>query len=151
MIYIIEGVNKIGKTTFCNEFSKNMKIPILELKRPNNSRIIASTISYTILQMIKIFPNLSFILDRFYPSEFVYHNVPWKKLYDIDKKFSRYAKLIYIEIDIDTIKNRWNILKFTHKINLEMQIKRYDKFLCFTSVPIIRINSLEKINYENII
>ena len=149
MIYIAEGLNKIGKTTFIKKASEKFNIQIVDFKRPDN-REEAKAISYFLLQMCKQVRNFpSIIIDRGFPSEIVYNeNVDIRYYKNIDLELSMYATIWYLEIPKDILLQRWS--EFSINYDMDFQKLKYESFLKSTKLRVVRINPFEEIN-ENIL
>lgn len=83
-IIIVEGIDRIGKSTLCKLLSKKYDIPIFK-ENPyygwyQRQRIVEKM--FTIMNMVEQL-NLSIIIDRFYLTEFVYGYLNRKE--EIDK------------------------------------------------------------------
>ena len=165
MLIIIEGPDKIGKSTLINALSK--KIPCIIIKncnRPISNDDTNLKKSYqTILQFIKQnHKEYNIILDRFYPSQMVYSILRGKDSFkdnwynDFEKQVAETKPLyVYCVNQFKTIKERHLLKKDEYiKINqLRMLIRRYDFFYSLTELPKMRLdlyppnfdNSLEKL------
>lgn len=151
MIYIVEGINKSGKTTFCEQFSKFCNIPILPLRRPvmDKEGYIVPYVIGTISSYISL---PSFILDRHWPSQYVYHiDTELKDFEELDKLFSSISKIIYLYCSASTLAKRFKQLNFSPSLSNEVLLSRYERFLAFTRIPVVYVNTSEEVNYENII
>ena len=73
MIIVVEGIDRVGKTTLCNKLKEELSIPIFKNERISEERTIATEMELT-NQVINFFDcvNCNVILDRFFYSEFVY-------------------------------------------------------------------------------
>ena len=86
MIIIVEGIDRVGKTTLCNKLSEEFGITIHKYKGiikyndMNNSEETDKTLG--LIQLIKE-TNSDIIFDRTYFSDFVYGVL--ERNYDIDK------------------------------------------------------------------
>ncbi len=103
MIIIVEGIDRVGKTTLCNKFN----IPIYKHKRSNYSEMKNDIETDIMLQLIDLYKLLggNIIFDRFHLSDFVYGVLERNySLSDADNNFKQIeselkdnAILIYIE------------------------------------------------------
>lgn len=86
MIIIIEGIDRVGKTTLCNELKNNLPNALIfkdermnELERLSNYQKLEPAMSSmnTIINMYEQFKDncnedVTFVLDRFHATEYVY-------------------------------------------------------------------------------
>lgn len=80
---IIDGTDKIGKTTVIELLSKNLRIPVIKMKDmsvhfKDNPEEMSEVFNKTVAQ----FKDFSFILDRGYPSSIVYNEF-FERKYDL--------------------------------------------------------------------
>lgn len=101
MVIIVEGIDRIGKTTFCRTLSKKTGIPIFKENNFFNTGYstgdeLRETLIEKMSSIINIIEtiNCDIILDRFHLSEIVYgtverntHMYEWA-LWELDKKLS---------------------------------------------------------------
>lgn len=113
MIIIVEGIDRVGKTTLCNLISSEMKIPILKdrtvsgmEKTQSITREIATEKIFTTLNVLRALgPKTDIIIDRFHVSEWVYGQVNRGYINDfmplhIDSELAKLnAVLILVEPD----------------------------------------------------
>jgi len=152
MLYIIEGVSSVGKSTYCKELSEHLKIPVLRISRPNN-RIEAMRDPFTLYEILAALDFPSIILDRFYPSEFVYHDEhSFSDFNKIEELYKDIAIIIYLEAPKEVILKRWaenpcKILNYDY----DKLINRFKYFLSKTQLPVKIRYSEEGKNYAKII
>ena len=83
---IVEGIDRVGKTTLCNKLSENYKIPIYRHIGERNFKTIDNDIEtekfFQILEICKL-SNAFIIFDRLYLSDYVYGTL--ERDYDIIK------------------------------------------------------------------
>ena len=96
MIIIVEGIDRVGKTTLCNKLKKEFDLPIYNHVcngRREYSKINNFTETDKLLQMIELcrITNASVIFDRFYFTDFVYGII--ERNYDIDFAVYNFRKL----------------------------------------------------------
>ena len=73
MIIIVEGIDRVGKTTLCNKLKEELNIPIFKNERVCNRMLY--NIEVELANQLTNFlsdVNCDVILDRFFYSEFVY-------------------------------------------------------------------------------
>ena len=90
MIVIVEGIDRVGKTTFCNKLSESLNIPIYKKDRVN---ITASARDSALINLGDAIGTIDFwnsnckyesiIVDRFYWTEYVYTKI--ERYHDISK------------------------------------------------------------------
>lgn len=104
MIIIVEGIDRVGKTTLCNKLKDIFGIPILHhestisnYKKDNENETDKSLLT---LEICKI-TNSSIILDRFHLSDFVYGMI--ERNYDIDIAVGNFKKIDYDISDMDDV------------------------------------------------
>lgn len=111
---ILEGSDKVGKTTVCNLLSKKLKLPIIKMKdmpklfhsRPEEASEIFNK---TIVQ----FKDFSFICDRGYPSSIVYN-----------KYFKRGYNLSYLDSIVNDLEPKIFVLIGESRENDDIISKR---------------------------
>jgi len=142
MIYIFEGINKVGKSTLLNHI-KN--VPKIELKRPLSVHE-AFSIPYAVLQTCKALNYPDIIMDRCYISELAYNlDIEWELYRELDEAFAYCSRLIYLELDSETLEERWKekTKPIPHRYSIAFLKIRYEELLKWTSLPVVRINPLE--------
>ena len=76
MIIIVEGIDRVGKTTLCNALSESLSIPIYKHSQQVMDYLTMDNINETdkMLQLLDICKliNADIIFDRFHFSDFVY-------------------------------------------------------------------------------
>ena len=116
MIIIVEGIDRVGKTTLCKKLSLQTNIPIYKHKRSNYSEMKNDVETDIMLQLIDLYKLLGghIIFDRFHWSDFVYgileRNYSVAKAYDnankIESELRQNAIIIYVKpIDINRSSN----------------------------------------------
>lgn len=162
MNIIIEGCDKAGKSTICEDIRialSSAKPVVIKLSKTSNGENFESrdVIARLYLELFALAQsplnedNL-FLFDRSYPSELVYSEV--KRGYDamLDTRYlsidhaladDQRTLLVYCETDIDVLKYRFKKdgEKYLNESEIEQILGRYEKFLKWTSLPFIRINS----------
>lgn len=98
---VIDGADKVGKTTVCKLLSKKLGIPVIKMQDMpkffgDNPELASEIFNKTITQ----FKDTSFILDRGFPSSIVYSTL-----------FSRKYPLDYLNKIIDELNPRVVILE----------------------------------------
>jgi thymidylate kinase len=166
VIVILEGVDKCGKTTFAKEILKSLNEGIIwkfksriSALKPRNIKDPSLTLSYLIghynatIELLTRFPINQYlhILDRFYPSEFVYSKIRRriesfenKDLWKIENNILNYPHLlIYLEPSMSTLLKRLNKEPddVTDASVLPKVLKRYHKFLKLTKLKTIIVNN----------
>jgi len=103
IIIIFEGHDKSGKTTISTELSKRINVPIFKLKKNKKQFDQLIDLFYGVESTVQFIEQTkcSVILDRFYPSEYVYSKVykrftNVKKILELDKRMSRMNTFIIV-------------------------------------------------------
>ena len=150
-IVIVEGNNRVGKSTYCKQLSEYLKIPVLRIRRPAN-RIEAMRDPFTLYDIIKAFNLQSFILDRFYPSEYVYHDEhSFTDFDEIEELYKNIATIIYLKAPKEVILKRWaeknqDVLNYDY----DKLIDRFEYVLTNTKLPIVILYTKEGKDYAKI-
>ena len=144
---IFEGINRVGKTTYTKAMSEELKIPVLRIPRPT-CKVEAMRDPYTLYHVWLSLGKPKLMLDRFYPSQFVYHDHAFSDFNDIENLYRSVATIVYMETSHSVVKERWAAgdIDFDYK---EL-IARFEYFLKRTQLPVIRLCSEDGINYEKI-
>lgn len=162
MVYIVEGIDRVGKTTFCEKFSNIMNIPVFKpgiIKTSNEED--AKLANYGSCKMlVDMVINLDvgdFIIDRFHWTEFVYGMV--ERVYinsnvlDLEEVMAQHPdkfKVIYI---VPTDLNRSST---EHGESLEFHNDMFEWIYNRTKLPVLKTtydgfinaNSLEEVMGE---
>lgn len=161
MNIVIEGIDKAGKSTICNDIRESLA-PLIPVtfkltKKPYDdkmftqqmiARLYRELIGQTQHEWNK---DLIFLFDRCYPSEMVYS---YKRGYEamqseeyltLDHQLADEQKtlLVYCEATPEVIKARFKKDKEEYAKDSEVEriLERYEQFLKWTSLSYIRINS----------
>ena len=107
MIIIVEGIDRVGKTTLCNKLSQKTNIPIYKHKKSNYSEMKNDIETDVMIQLIDLYKllNGNIIFDRFHWSDFVYgaleRNYSIANAYNniniIESKLKDNAIIIYVK------------------------------------------------------
>ena len=149
MIYIVEGVNGVGKSNYCSELSKYLNIPVLRQSRPE-TRQAAMRDPIALYEIINAFKIDSFIIDRFYPSEFVYHPHYFEDFAKIEDIYKDISVLIYLMATKEIILERWSKRKEKINYNLDILMDKFEEFLSRTALTTIILHSKEGKNYAKV-
>ena len=141
MIIIVEGIDRVGKTTLCNMLEKRYK-NLLDIKRFRDDTRYAHGHTdmdvntekiNTLMNLIENDIVRNVILDRFHLTEFVYGAVEReygnadmydidKRLSEVDKRYNNMVVLIYVvPTDIKASSEE-------HGRNLERHLKLFNNF-----------------------
>lgn len=81
---IIDGPDKVGKSTVCQLLSRRLGIRVLKLDKMHKFHKTApEEVSEVFNDTLLNFSDISFILDRGYPSSLVYSSI-YKRTYNLD-------------------------------------------------------------------
>ena len=162
MNIIVEGCDKAGKSTICNDI-RDALLPVVPVtfkltQKPDKDSFFSQQMVVKIY--VEIFGQTFhewnkehiFLFDRSYPSELVYsikrgyeamENEDLKAL-DLRLGDRKDTLLIYCEVDAETLKKRFKSDKeeYLTEAEIERTLARYENFLKMTYLPFIRINSL---------
>ena len=150
LVLILEGVDRAGKTTIGYELSRLLKIPIYKGSSPHNLSLpfyMETEISQTIFHDFLYKTKYSIILDRAYPSEYVYSTVYKRKtnrkmLHKLDIKFRDLnTVLIYVHADYNVLKSRFTTERKVRTSKIRSIANEYDKFLESTKLRVIRVDT----------
>ena len=104
MIIIVEGIDRVGKTTLCNKLKDIFEIPILHYqsiinnnKKDNDNETDKSLLTLEICKLT----NSSIILDRFHLSDFVYGMI--ERNYDIDIAVGNFNIIDHVVSNMDDV------------------------------------------------
>lgn len=162
MVYIVEGIDRVGKTTFCEKFSKILNIPVFKpgiVKTSNEED--AKLANYGSCKMlVDMVINLDvgdFIIDRFHWTEFVYGMVEREylnfdalELEEIMEQYPDKFKVVYIApVNI-------NLSSEEHGKSLEFHDAIFEWIYNRTKLPVLKTtydgfinaNSLEEVMGE---
>lgn len=160
MIFIIEGIDRVGKTTLVNKLAENCNIkPFVDSYEKfsyfdyelnaliefngNRKNIVANTEKMnSLVNFFEQFENEigNIMLDRFHLSEFVYGFVD-RKYYSLEAFYSldeRLAKLGAIIIYVEPKNVEWSSRQ--HGSDLKNHLKMFENALGQTSCGVIRCN-----------
>ena len=94
MIIIVEGIDRVGKTTLCNKLKEEFGIPVLHHesiisnnKKDNENETDKSLLTLEVCNIT----NSSIILDRFHLSDFVYGML--ERNYNIDSAIDHFKMI----------------------------------------------------------
>lgn len=156
MIIVVEGIDRVGKTTICDKLSNELNIPIykyngiLDYKKMENNQETDKMLQ--ILEMCKI-TNSDIIFDRFYWTDYVYGNI--ERCYDTfesSKNITRIEEKLK-ELDAIIIYVKPTDIKKS-SIQHGKDLFQYDKLmdLCYNMCELKKIrcdyNSIDKIVKE---
>lgn len=99
MIIIVEGIDRVGKTTLCEKLSKELGFSIFKDKwrGPTNDQLAIKEKFNTLLNVIATYDNI--IIDRFHLTELVYNSFRGDDFEDysvIDKLLSQRPTLLIL-------------------------------------------------------
>lgn len=112
-IIIVEGIDRVGKTTLCNMISEKFDIPIFKEAHvfiPEDKQMYANFGSCrTLLNLVDCYKDINILLDRFHLSERVYglldRYYDCKKYYDIvENKLEKMENVYLIHVNPVDIK-----------------------------------------------
>jgi hypothetical protein len=90
------------------------------------------------------------IIDRFYPSEFVYKHNIYEDFKRLDELWKGKARILYLEAPEQVIQWRWIELEKNPGISYEKILENYELFFKQTSIPVIRNFASDGKSYEKI-
>ena len=86
MIIIVEGIDRIGKTTLCNKLHDKFKIPIYRHVGERNFKLIDNDVEtdkfFQVMEICKL-SNSFIIFDRFHFSDYIYGII--ERNYNVEK------------------------------------------------------------------
>ena len=95
MLVIVEGIDRVGKTTLCEKLSEKLNVPIYKHKNEqfNYSKMDNENETDKMLQLLDMYSILDgdVIFDRFHLSDFVYGTIERK--YDLIKSEENVKKI----------------------------------------------------------
>ena len=104
MIVIIEGIDRVGKTTLCNMIHNELNIPIHKykgiVKHENMSNIEESDKTLSLLQLLKE-TNSNIIFDRTYFTDYVYGVL--ERNYDKEIAYSNFCYIDVVASKMDDV------------------------------------------------
>lgn len=97
-IVIVEGIDRVGKTTLCNRLVEETGIPILKDQyfEGHENALVNVEKMHTILQVANTFKDFSFISDRFHWTEAVYG--AFDRQYD-NSRYTQVLEDMLVELD----------------------------------------------------
>lgn len=104
MIIIVEGIDRVGKTTLCNKLKEEFNIPVYKNKGIIQYNKMDNTEETDkMLKLIDLcnLTNSSIIFDRFYLSDFVYGML--ERNYNIDVAVDNFRKVDNSLLEIDDV------------------------------------------------
>lgn len=104
MIIIVEGIDRVGKTTLCNKLKKELNIPIYRhVGERDFTKIDNNNETEKFLQILEIcnLTNCSLILDRFNLSDYVYGII--ERFYDIISAYKNFQIIDNILSQMDDV------------------------------------------------
>ena len=104
MIIIVEGIDRVGKTTLCNKLQEELNIPVYKNKGIIQYNKMDNTEETDkMLKLIDLcnLTNSSIIFDRFYLSDFVYGIL--ERNYNIDIAIDNFRKVDDLLSEIDNV------------------------------------------------
>lgn len=134
MLIILEGVDRVGKSTIATRLSNVLNIPIfhpLKPFKPTEVHIRQIEGEYYAIAKLNILMKFNLICDRFHYSQYVYPKVKcqydeWieKMFYDIEKLLESKAVVFYLYGDIGTILKRIN----AEETDFELERKKINEY-----------------------
>lgn len=98
MIIVVEGIDRIGKTTLCNRLSKELQMPIYKESGVHEATQIGNVRSQmSLLNLCKV-TGCNVIFDRLFSSEYVYGMCDRKCSPFVSKKFLNMAIDLFLQI-----------------------------------------------------
>lgn len=104
MIIIVEGIDRVGKTTLCNKLKEEFDVPILHHesiisnnKKDNENETDKSLLTLEVCDIT----NSSIILDRFHLSDFVYGTI--ERNYNIDSAIDHFKMIDNILLEMNDV------------------------------------------------
>lgn len=94
MIIIVEGIDRVGKTTLCNKISEELNVPIYKhIGDFSYHRMDNDNETDKMLQIIEVcrLTDSSIIFDRFHLTDFVYGEI--ERNYNIDKATQNFKEI----------------------------------------------------------
>lgn len=155
MIYILEGVDRVGKTTFSKFLEERYGAQRLDLMRPfkegwnkSEQERLRSFSFGTAAMLAATAPYLScdVVVDRLFHSGVVYGdlfggaNLP---LDEIEDAFKEKAVLLYCFCDKKLLSRRWNDSGYDNVDDIERISSKYEEILSTTKLPFWRIDTEE--------
>lgn len=151
MIIIVEGIDRVGKTTLCKKLSKELQMPIYKHKNNQFDYKLMDNNNETdkMLQLLDLYQILNgdVIFDRFHWSDYVYGN--------IERNYDGYKSSSNVNIIENKLKNMEAIIIYIKPTDLEESSRqhgkdlfKYDKLmdLCYNMCKLKKI----KCNYSSI-
>jgi len=147
MVIIVEGIDKSGKTIFAKEFCKRFSFQYYKVQRNiffsgeydhfnMHEKDLYTRGEYECVSNLLRGININIVLDRFYPSAWVYsnafnRNTDFSYLYRIDKLNAESGKfyLVYVDTPIEVIKERFSEEEHISLAFLNILRKEYESYL----------------------
>lgn len=131
MIYIVEGIDRVGKTTLCNLMSERLEIGVLKDRMLHGElqRDIVDEKIFTTVNALESMRKVDLIIDRFHLSEIVYGKIDREYdnefMWEIDKRLAEMeTMLILVEPENKT---RLNIASWEHGDDLSEHAELFEK------------------------
>lgn len=142
MIIIVEGIDRVGKTTLCNKLHERLNIPIYKHDKSKLDYSDMSNESETLkmLHLLDEYDNI--IFDRFHWSDYVYGTIErnYNKKQAVlnllliqSKLLLKNARLIYIKpIDLSMSSNQHGKSLVKHNLRMEYcnRVNRLKSYVC---------------------
>lgn len=126
MLIIVEGIDRVGKTTLCKMISDEFGMPIFkEDKRQNYNTELLMRENFGSMQSainMARCTNSNVVFDRFHLTECVYGCI--ERRYDFDSAFN-----IFCTIDDLLMKNKDTKLILVRPTNIELSSQMHGKYL----------------------
>jgi len=152
MLVIVEGPDKVGKTTLCKNLSKSLCAPVIKGKRPEEKGKYgeghAAGYHSAVLEIHRK-TKMSMVLDRFHLSEYVYSKlkgrpfdkISWNK---VDRELATFDDviLVYLSSTVANITSRVKDDEYISESEVRKLVDLYDEVIKTTAIRnIIRVNT----------
>lgn len=140
MIVIIEGIDRVGKTTLCDKLQSEFAGTFVRFRdntryaKSHNDMIVNNEKNNTIVSLIEEGLLDGIILDRFHFTEYIYgmcdrgyNNVD---TWDIDRRLSAFDKVVLLYIAPTDVK----MSSEQHGENLEQHLKMFEECFSMTGI-----------------
>lgn len=146
MILILEGPNKVGKTTIAKQIEQDFGFTYFRDRQFNKIKpeLIEYVTYFMAISQLNLLKTLkeNIIVDRFHATEWVYGNINRNysnyKMWDIDRELAvMNAKLLYMTDSIENINER-------NGKDMSRYCKEFDYFFMLCKIDKLKANLNEK-------
>lgn len=130
MLIVVEGIDRVGKTTLCNKLQeigckvfKDSLFKCLTECTNREKALLAASSMHTLVNFANLFPNEIVVLDRFHATEFVYGAIEREEF-----SLKAYERFVCIEALLEKMEDNY-LYVFVEPVDLSWSIQRHGKDL----------------------